>query len=232
MNPTHRPAPRRRPARALATLVTVAACALTVTACGGSDGGGSDSGGQASGAASTNGSAASGSPSVSPTGSPSLDDDAREHADLLAATKVKAADAAKTALAVKSGTRLSELELERSGRGTPYWEGTLVEKDGTAFMVRVAADTGKAGALSGSDDNDSEDRSERMELLDASTITAAQAADKAAERSPGTPVHIDLDDERGRPVWQVSVVAPRTYQETEVDISAKDGNVLREKTED
>lgn len=214
----------RRSARAMTTLAALAAGSLVLAGCGSDD---DEQGGEAPSSPAT----VTASPTERESGTP-LDDDAQDHKDLLAATKVSLADAARSAEAKQPDTKIVEIELDREGGGTPRWEVTLAEDDGTAHVVHVDAASGKAAAPRDSDDNDTDDRTDRATLLGDSKVDAEAAVRAATDRSSGTPVHADLDMDGGDPVWQVDVVAKDTYRETTLDVSASDGKVLREDTDD
>ncbi|MFE5190161.1 PepSY domain-containing protein [Streptomyces sp. NPDC056628] len=80
------------------------------------------------------------------------------------------------------------------------------------------------------DDRDRDDRDEARSQAGRTGVTAAEAIAAALERTPGTAVSAELDDDGSR-VWEVTVVKG-DGTEHDVRVSAGDGKVLGDRRDD
>lgn len=126
------------------------------------------------------------------------------------------AAAVRTALADTDGTVVG---VDPQLGGT--WEIEVVGDDGTATTVVVSADGARATDRY-VDDTDAEDVGENQALLDA-RVAWGEAAEAAGSQLDGAPVDLDLGEEDGRLVWEVSTAAT---DDTSVLVDATSGSVL------
>lgn len=126
------------------------------------------------------------------------------------------AAAVRTALADTDGTVVG---VDPQVDGT--WEVEVVGDDGTATTVVVSADGARATDRY-VDDTDADDVRENQALLDA-RVAWAEAAEAAGSQLDGAPVDLDLGEEDGRLVWEVSTAAT---DDTSVLVDATSGSVL------
>ncbi|MFD7697581.1 PepSY domain-containing protein [Streptomyces sp. NPDC059805] len=102
--------------------------------------------------------------------------------------------------------------------------------------VRVAGDRDDTqkdddgGDRRDSRDDDRDDRDEARSQAGRTGVTAAEAIAAALERTPGTAVSAELDDDDSR-VWEVTVVEG-DGTEHDVRVSAGDGKVLSDRRDD
>jgi uncharacterized membrane protein YkoI len=165
------------------------------------------------------------STSPSATGK-NLTDDQQENKQEIKAATVGLGEAARTALAKKSGTELIDIDLEGKRDGNPVWEGTTASPDGSANEFRVDAVTGKATAFQADPDDDADDRKERADLLKQSTVRWEKALATAHQKHTGTPTSVELDADDGTPpAWSIDVVPVTDWYTTTVKISAVDGKI-------
>ncbi|MCS0601193.1 PepSY domain-containing protein [Streptomyces sp. LP11] len=75
------------------------------------------------------------------------------------------------------------------------------------------------------------DRDDDSALLKVSTVRIGQAADAATKSVPGTVTGAELDDHRGKPVWEVDVTDAKGT-EHEVTVDAANGKVTHTETDD
>lgn len=74
-------------------------------------------------------------------------------------------------------------------------------------------------------------KSKEEMLLGESRLDLRSALNRALKYVPGTPVEIELEEERGMPVWGVEIVPKKGGPTREVLIDAKTGDVLEMKAE-
>ncbi|HEX4813499.1 MAG TPA: PepSY domain-containing protein [Nonomuraea sp.] len=130
--------------------------------------------------------------------------------------------AAKAALAAVPGSTLISIESELSGR---LWEVHVVDRDGVEHQMDVESGAVVRGPARES--GDAEDRAELQELVRASRLGYAQAADRIAATVPeGWISELNLDRERGKAVWEADVVTPDGTKHS-VTIDAMTGTATR-----
>ncbi|WP_432145911.1 PepSY domain-containing protein [Streptomyces sp. bgisy084] len=131
------------------------------------------------------------------------DDDANGQEDRreARAAKVSAPDAAAAALKAVPGT-VSGLDLDVDRAGL-VWEADVLGKDGKWHEVTL--DAGNARVLNQRIDHDDDDDADERAALRNAHTDAASAARTAAPH--GTVTSVDLDDDRGKAVWEVETLA-------------------------
>ena len=133
------------------------------------------------------------------------------------------AAAEQRALAEYNG-RVESIELKQR-RGSAYYEVDL-EKGRTEVEVKIDVATGKTLKVTKETDDDDDDHKYDEQRL----IGAAQAAAAAQKHTGGKVIEVSLDHENGRAIYEVEL---RTNQgETDVDIDAYSGKVLKVKHDD
>lgn len=110
-------------------------------------------------------------------------------------------------------------------RGAWVWEVTSRVPGTDAAAARRGLETDlDATALTRISQRDIE--LDRDELIDV-TVDAAEAARISGETSPGTRlIELSLDEDRGRAVWDATIIDVTTLAETELKIDALSGEVL------
>ncbi len=68
-------------------------------------------------------------------------------------------------------------------------------------------------------------------LLDESNINLTQAMNTALKFVPGTPIEVELEEEKGMPIWEVEIVPKKGGPTREVHIDARTGDLLEMKAE-
>lgn len=128
--------------------------------------------------------------------------------------------AVETALAEVDGTVFS---VDGDSRG---WEVTVVTADGIENDVDLSADatTVERGPVEDTD-TDQDDAAETERLLGVSLDHAA-AMEAALGEVDGTVTGVDLSEENGTAVWEVTL-GEDTADETTVEVDAESGDVLR-----
>ncbi|WP_432560237.1 PepSY domain-containing protein [Granulicoccus sp. GXG6511] len=114
--------------------------------------------------------------------------------------------------------------------GTPYeiddsdddgsWEVDVMVGE-RSHEVKVSAD-GQNVVEQEEDDSDGDDR----ERLGQAGLSMAQAIEAALREVPGTLDDVELDEEDGAPVWEVTIDTP-DQDDIEVYIDVRDGNVVK-----
>lgn len=136
--------------------------------------------------------------------------------------------AARTALAEVGGTVVN-VDEQVDG-----WEVDLVADDGTETSIVLSADGTRAGDPlpdDGSDNDEADDVTENQQLLQAATVDWAAALETArAELGDAAIDELDLGEDDGSIVWEVSTAGTGT--ETTVVIDAASGDVIRTGTDD
>ncbi|MBC2932983.1 PepSY domain-containing protein [Nocardioides sp. zg-1228] len=126
-----------------------------------------------------------------------------------------------TAVEAVPGGTLFSLDQEVDG-----WEAEVVDADAKAFDLTVSAD-GATVTRDPVEDTDAEDRAERERLLadvDLDPEEALAAARGAV--TTGTITGLDLDVDKGTPVWDVKFDEDSAVEQTVV-VDAATGDVLR-----
>jgi len=128
--------------------------------------------------------------------------------------------AAATALGEVDGTVFS---VDGDSRG---WEVTVVTADGVENDVDLSADatTVERGPVEDTD-TDKDDAAETERLLGVSLDHTA-AMEAALAEVDGTVTGVDLSEENGTAVWEVTL-GEDTPDETTVEVDAESGDVLR-----
>jgi uncharacterized membrane protein YkoI len=116
------------------------------------------------------------------------------------------------AVKVLPGT-VTEIELESEHR-QPLYEVEITANDSRRYKVNVDGNTGAVLGIVA-----------RGVSLTAS-ITFQQAADAAAKALPGTVIGVELENERGLPLYQVQIAASN-FRVYEVDVDGTTANVLQ-----
>ncbi|GAA1934468.1 PepSY domain-containing protein [Nocardioides hwasunensis] len=133
--------------------------------------------------------------------------------------------AAETALAEVDGTVFS---VDHDGAG---WDVTIVDADGVEQDLELSADgTSVARGPVADNDSDADDAAERDLLLGASLDHLA-AIEAASADVQGTVTGVDLSEDNGTAVWEVTFNED-TPDETTVDVDANTGEVLRIELDD
>lgn len=128
--------------------------------------------------------------------------------------------AAETALAEVDGTVFS---VDGYPQG---WDVTIVTSDGIENDVELAPDAASVTRGPDADTNeDADDTAERERLLGASVDYAA-AMEAALAEVDGTVTGVDLSEEGGTAIWEVTLDED-TPDEVTVEIDAETGDVLR-----
>lgn len=94
----------------------------------------------------------------------------------------------------------------------------------------VAAAIPAVMMLKGRANRIAEESKDRM-LLDESNINLTQAMNTALKYIPGTPIEVELEDEKGVPVWEVEIVPKKGGPTRDVRIDARTGDLLEMKAE-
>ncbi|MEE1764653.1 MULTISPECIES: PepSY domain-containing protein [unclassified Streptomyces] len=137
------------------------------------------------------------------------DQDAEDKAENAAEAKagqVTAAEAIRTALQHKDGTAVSA-DLDDEGTNL-IWDVDVLTGGGKWFSVQVDPGTGKVLGSHADRDDDGDDAAETRQIQDAlkgSSVTAAEAAEAAADK--GTVTSVDLDEESADQAWEVDTTA-------------------------
>ncbi|WEH32025.1 PepSY domain-containing protein [Streptomyces sp. AM 4-1-1] len=238
------PGPRTRHPRVVGSLCVVAASALLLAGCGGSDNEeGAPSPARAtqsptvSSAAPSASSSMSASPSATASSRAPLTEDQAERKALIPAAKIAFLKAADTAVGKVPGSKLAELELKGTSgsadTGHPQWIAKVASKDGTAHTVRIDAVSGKVIRSETDPDQDADDKRELADRLAKAKETPEAAAKVAMDKitaagRKGTVSAIELDEKKGTLVWSVDVVTTDDWNKTTFDIDAANGDVKRE----
>ena len=223
-----------RPRRtALLTTVVAGPLALALVACGGSDNEVSDDLDDVVASTTTSAPApattdtdddtdddtAAPSPTATPEPAPA---DATGDQELIAA--------ARTALGAVGGSTLFTVDRDNGG-----WEVSVVAADGTESDVSVSADgtqITRGPDVDRDDSDDTDDLSERQQLLRDASVKFTAALTTARAEAPGATVDsIDLELEAGRATWDVQL-GEDTADERTVIIDAVTGDVLRVEIDD
>jgi uncharacterized membrane protein YkoI len=141
-----------------------------------------------------------------------------ERVEMMKTVKIEAADATNTAVAKAPG-RVVDLELRSKG-GKAVWEVDILGADGKVMEVDVDADSGAV--------NDSESTEpkvgERVAMLKAAKIEAADATKTAIAKAQGRVVDLELRSKGGKTVWEVDILGA-DGKVVEVDVDADSGAV-------
>ena len=133
-------------------------------------------------------------------------DDKAENAAEAKAGQVTAADAIATALKSKAGTAVSA-DLDDEGTNL-VWDVDVLTAGDKWFSVQVDPSTGKVLGTHADRDDDGDDAAETAQIraaLKGSSVTAAEAAEAAADK--GTVTSVDLDEESADQAWEVDTTA-------------------------
>ena len=196
----------------LATAAVLAPLALGLVACGGDD----DSDDTAP---------ASTSSETSTTDSSTTDDGSTTDDSTGVAVEGDVETAVQTALGEVDGTVFS-VDWDAQG-----WDVTIVTADGVENDVELGPDAGAVtrGPVEETDD-DADDAAERERLLGVSLDYAA-AIEAASADVQGTVTGVDLSEDNGTAIWEVSF-GEDTADETTVEVDAETGDVLRTEQDD
>ena len=196
----------------LATAAVLAPLALGLVACGGDD----DSDDTAP---------ASTSSETSTTDSSTTDDGSTTDDSTGVAVEGDVETAVQTALGEVDGTVFS-VDWDAQG-----WDVTIVTADGVENDVELGPDASAVtrGPVEETDD-DADDAAERERLLGVSLDYAA-AIEAASAEVQGTVTGVDLSEDNGTAIWEVSF-GEDTADETTVEVDAETGDVLRTEQDD
>ncbi|MBD9704446.1 PepSY domain-containing protein [Streptomyces sp. ID01-12c] len=157
-------------------------------------------------------------------------DDKAENAAEAKAGQVTAADAIATALKSKAGTAVSA-DLDDEGTNL-VWDVDVLTAGDKWFSVQVDPSTGKVLGTHADRDDDGDDAAETAQIraaLKGSSVTAAEAAEAAADK--GTVTSVDLDEESADQAWEVdTTAADGTGSDWRVNLDS--GKLTADRTED
>jgi uncharacterized membrane protein YkoI len=137
------------------------------------------------------------------------------------ASFTEAADAALKAVPGK----LASLDLDHDARTT--WDADVLGKDGKWHEVTLDASNAKVlSQRVDRDENDGEDAAEGAALKKA-TVSATEAARKAASRGTVTSVEFDGD---GTPTWEVEVV--KNHKEHDLNVDPQSSKITHPRADD
>lgn len=157
-------------------------------------------------------------------------DDKAENAAEAKAGQVTAAEAIATALKSKAGTAVSA-DLDDEGTNL-VWDVDVLTAGDKWFSVQVDPSTGKVLGTHADRDDDGDDAAETAQIraaLKGSSVTAAEAAEAAADK--GTVTSVDLDEESADQAWEVdTTAADGTGSDWRVNLDS--GKLTADRTED
>ncbi|UQA90592.1 PepSY domain-containing protein [Streptomyces halobius] len=180
----------------------------------------------------TEGATRSPTPPASPTPTGRLTEDQAGRKALVPSAKTVWDQAARAATAKVSGSKLVEIELDRSADGGPEWDTKVATTDGTAHDVRVDAVTGKVTHSRAEPDQDSDDKRELADQLRGAEISPQQAVTTATDREEGVVTAVGLEDsDGGATAWSVDVVTQDDWYKTTFDIDTANGKVLHQEVD-
>lgn len=129
--------------------------------------------------------------------------------------------AAATALKAAPGTVLTSVEREGDG-----WEVGLVAADGTERELHLNG-AGTGVVRDGTEPDDRADREENLRRVRRAELDYRDAADAMRATVPGARItELNLDDHRGKPVWEGDAVGPDGARHA-LAIDARTGRALR-----
>ena len=111
-------------------------------------------------------------------------------------------------------------------RGGTRWNAQVVTPDGFEHELRIDGDGGSVLRGPTKEDDDAADRAEHKARVKAAKLDYATAAEKVVAAVPGARiVELNLDDRRGRTVWEADLVGPDGTKH-EVKLDAASGAVV------
>lgn len=129
--------------------------------------------------------------------------------------------AAKTALdEVPKGTVI-EIESEEDGA---YWEIEVATSDGQIHKMEVSADGSEVERGPRKSRQNSQSKSKSAKRVKAAAVDYAKAYEIIRDARDGKIVELELDEHRGKVVWEADVMKGGT--EYEVTVDARNGKVL------
>lgn len=142
---------------------------------------------------------------------------------LTTSLKLTLEEAMETATRAVPG-RVVEMELESDNGAHLRYEAEVLSTNQERVEVWVDAMTGQAQTHK----NKGKARDRDVQRANSVRLDARQAVDKATAHTPGRAIKMELDERRGKTIYQVDVLQP-DYTVMELELDAADGRVLRAK---